>query len=173
MGGQIANEQFMNIVVTIRYILGQAITFCLPLIIIGFIAPSITKPGHNASRMLGVAIVCVCASSVFAAFISKNRICNCDYNPFFGKYDSVLCITGSVCNRSTRSTRRYHHDIFRFDHGALGFYETGTALLLTSFALQDSFGTVCNVTRDGALTMILTGYAKRYHIEKQKISVEL
>ena len=47
--GQIANEGFMNIVVTVKYILGQLITFCVPLIIIGFIAPSITKLGNNAS----------------------------------------------------------------------------------------------------------------------------
>lgn len=40
--------------------------------------------------------------------------------------------------------------------GVLGFDATGTALMLTIFALQDSFGTACNVTGDGALTMILT-----------------
>lgn len=38
----------------------------------------------------------------------------------------------------------------------LGFDEAGTALLLTIFALQDSFGTACNITGDGALTLILT-----------------
>ena len=38
----------------------------------------------------------------------------------------------------------------------LGFDEAGTALLLTIFALQDSFGTACNVVGDGALTMIMT-----------------
>ena len=32
----------------------------------------------------------------------------------------------------------------------LGFDATGTALMLTIFALQDSFGTACNVTGDGA-----------------------
>ena len=52
--------------------------------------------------------------------------------------------------------------------GVLGFDETGTALMLTIFALQDSFGTACNVTGDGALTMILTGYAKRRGIPVQK-----
>lgn len=31
--------------------------------------------------------------------------------------------------------------------GVLGFDDTGTALMLTIFALQDSFGTACNVTR--------------------------
>ena len=48
----------------------------------------------------------------------------------------------------------------------LGFDETGTALMLTIFALQDSFGTACNVTGDGALTLILTGYAKKRRIEQ-------
>lgn len=53
--------------------------------------------------------------------------------------------------------------------GVLGFNETGTALMLTIFALQDSFGTACNVTGDGALTLILTGYAKKHNIEEQHI----
>lgn len=57
--------------------------------------------------------------------------------------------------------------------GILGFDATGTALMLTVFALQDSFGTACNVTGDGALTLILTGYAKRHKIEKQEITVDL
>ena len=53
--------------------------------------------------------------------------------------------------------------------GVLMFDETGTALMLTIFALQDSFGTACNVTGDGALTLILTGYAKKNKIEPQKL----
>ena len=53
--------------------------------------------------------------------------------------------------------------------GILKFGDSGTALMLTIFALQDSFGTACNVTGDGALTLILTGYAKRHNI-KEKIS---
>ncbi|MBQ7155038.1 MAG: cation:dicarboxylase symporter family transporter [Synergistaceae bacterium] len=47
--------------------------------------------------------------------------------------------------------------------GVLGFNEAGTALMLTIFALQDSFGTACNVTGDGALTLILTGYAEKHN----------
>ena len=46
--------------------------------------------------------------------------------------------------------------------GILGFDESGTALMLTVFALQDSFGTACNVTGDGALTLMLTGYARKH-----------
>ena len=48
----------------------------------------------------------------------------------------------------------------------LGFDQTGTGLMLTIFALQDSFGTACNVTGDGALTLMLTGYAKKHNIEE-------
>ncbi|MCI5873178.1 MAG: dicarboxylate/amino acid:cation symporter [Clostridiales bacterium] len=57
--------------------------------------------------------------------------------------------------------------------GVLGFDEMGTALMLTIFALQDSFGTACNVTGDGALTMILTGFAEKHGIQKQNIKVDL
>lgn len=39
----------------------------------------------------------------------------------------------------------------------LGFDEIGTGLLIAIFALQDSFGTACNVTGDGALALILRG----------------
>ncbi len=57
--------------------------------------------------------------------------------------------------------------------GVLGFGADGTALMLAIFAIQDSFGTACNVTGDGALTLMLTGYAEKHHIEKQNISIDL
>lgn len=57
--------------------------------------------------------------------------------------------------------------------GVLGFDEAGTALMLAIFAIQDSFGTACNVTGDGALTLFLTGYVEKHNIEKQNISIDL
>lgn len=39
--------------------------------------------------------------------------------------------------------------------GLMNFSDAGTSLLITIFALQDSFGTACNITGDGALTMIV------------------
>ena len=68
--GLYANEGLMNLVVTLNYIMGQFINFCVPLIIIGFIAPSITKLGSNASRMLGIALLAAYASSLGAALFS-------------------------------------------------------------------------------------------------------
>ena len=68
--GQLFGESAMKVVVSIQYILGQLITFCVPLIIIGFIAPSITRMGSNASKMLGLAVVIAYLSSICAAFLS-------------------------------------------------------------------------------------------------------
>ncbi len=374
--GQFANVTVMNVVVTVKYILGQLITFCVPLIVIGFIAPSITKLGNNASRMLGVAVVCAYVSSILAAFMSMaagyaliphlsiasdveglkelpevvfqldipqimpvmsalvfsvlvglaatwtkasvttrileefqkivlevvKRIvipllpvfiaftfCSLSYEgtitkqlPVFIKvvlivmvghyiWMAVLYAVGGAysgknplnvirnygpayitavgtmssaatlavalnCAKKSEPTLRddmvdFGIPLFANIHlcgsvltevffvmtvskilygtipsagtmllfclllgifaigapgvpggtvmaslglitGVLGFDETGTALMLTIFALQDSFGTACNVTGDGALTMILTGYVQRHNIEKQEIKID-
>ncbi|MBR3866708.1 MAG: dicarboxylate/amino acid:cation symporter [Butyricicoccus sp.] len=68
--GLVAPAGLMTVIVTLKYIMGQVITFCVPLIVIGFIAPSITKLGSSASRMLGVALVIAYLSSICAAFLS-------------------------------------------------------------------------------------------------------
>ena len=46
--------------------------------------------------------------------------------------------------------------------GVLGFDQNGVALLIAIFALQDSFGTACNVTGDGALALMLEGMFNRH-----------
>lgn len=374
--GQAAGGTVMNVVVTVKYILGQLITFCVPLIVIGFIAPSITKLGNYASRILGVAVFCAYVSSVLAAFMSMaagygliphlsiasdveglrdlpevvfqldipqimpvmsalvfsvllglaatwtkasvttrfldefqkivleivKRIvipllpifiaftfCSLSYEgtitkqlPVFIKvvlivmaghfiWMAVLYAVGGMysgknpfdvirnygpayitavgtmssaatlavaLNCAKKSEPALRDDMVDFGiplfanihlcgsvltevffvmtvskilygtipsvgtmilfclllgifaigapgvpggtvmaslgliTGVLGFDETGTALMLTIFALQDSFGTACNVTGDGALTMILTGYVQRHNIEKQEIKIE-
>ena len=68
--GQIFPENVMSVVVPLKNILGQVINFVVPLIVIGFIAPSITKLGNNASRMLGDALMVAYTSSVLAALLS-------------------------------------------------------------------------------------------------------
>ena len=377
LAGLVANEGLMHVVVTLNYIMGQVISFCVPLIIIGFIAPSITKLGKNASRMLGIALVLAYTSSLGAALFSMAAgyalipgmsinpaveglkelpevvfqlsippvmgvmsalvfsvmiglaatwtkavtvtklldefqkivldvvkkiiipilpiyiaftFCSLAYEgsitkqfPVFVKVIIIVmaghylwmtllyCLGGAYsgknpvnvvknygpayitavgtmtsaatlavaleCARKSEPTLRddmVDFGIPQFANihlcgsvltevffvmtvskvlygtlpelstmilfcvllgvfavgapgvpggtvmaslglitGVLGFDATGTALMLTIFALQDSFGTACNVTGDGALTMILTGYVERHKIEKQKISVDL
>ncbi|MDO5408509.1 MAG: dicarboxylate/amino acid:cation symporter [Eubacteriales bacterium] len=376
LAGQVLGESAMQVVVTLKYIMNQVIVFCVPLIIIGFIAPSITKLGNNASRMLGVALVAAYLSSLGAALFSMaagylliphlsiassvdglkelpaivfqldipqimpvmsalvfsvlvglaatwskasvitsvldefqkivleivTRVvipilpvfiaftfCSLSYEgtitkqlPVFLKVVIIVMIghfiwltllytiggvstgtnpmevvknygpayitavgtmssaaTLAVALRCARKCKTLRSDMVDFGiplfanihlcgsvltevffvmtvskilygsipsvgtmvlfcallgifaigapgvpggtvmaslgliSGVLMFDETGLALMLTIFALQDSFGTACNVTGDGALTMILTGYAKKHKIEEQKINVEL
>jgi Na+/H+-dicarboxylate symporter len=53
----------------------------------------------------------------------------------------------------------------------LGFDPAGVALLLAIFALQDSFGTACNVTGDGALALMLEGIFNRNgELQAEKVS---
>lgn len=374
--GQAANMAIMNVVVTVKFVLNELINFCVPLINIGFIAPSITKLGVNASRILGVALVCAYTSSVLAALFSMAAgygliphlaispaveglkelpevvfqleipeimpvmsalvfsvlvglaaawtkastitkvleefqmivlkivtkvvipvlpifigftFCALSYEgtitrqlPVFIKvvlivmvghfiWMGVLYLVGGIYSKSNpldvvknygpayltavgtmssaatlavalrcakKSEPPLRSDMVEFGiplfanihlcgsvltevffvmtvsqilyreipslgtmvlfcfllavfavgapgvpggtvmaslgliTGVLGFDDTGTALMLTIFALQDSFGTACNVTGDGALTMILTGYAKRHQIEKQENTIE-
>lgn len=68
--GLYADESLMQVILTCKSLLGYLITFCVPLIIIGFIAPSITRLGQNASVMLRVAITLAYISSIGAAFFS-------------------------------------------------------------------------------------------------------
>ena len=70
--GLIVPESVMAVIVPIKNIMGQLINFVVPLIVIGFIAPSITKLGNNASKMLGIALLLAYVSSILAALLSMS-----------------------------------------------------------------------------------------------------
>ena len=60
----------MQVIVCLHRLMGQFVSFCVPLIVIGFICPSITKLGDNAGKLLGVALLIAYVSSVLAATMS-------------------------------------------------------------------------------------------------------
>ena len=68
--GLYCNERVIGVINSIKFILGQLINFIVPLIILGFIAPAITKMKSNASKMLGTMLGLAYISSVGAAFFS-------------------------------------------------------------------------------------------------------
>lgn len=68
--GLFAPEGLIRIIATIKHILGQVIFYCIPLVIIGFIAPSIVKMRSNASKMLGITVLIAYLSSLGAAAFS-------------------------------------------------------------------------------------------------------
>lgn len=51
----------------------------------------------------------------------------------------------------------------------LGFDDAGIALILTIFALQDSFGTACNIVGDGALSLMVTTFHDKQHKKREAI----
>ena len=68
--GLYSSEGLIGVIQTVKYILGQVINFTVPLIILGFIAPAITKMKSNASKMLGAMLGLAYFSSVGAAIFS-------------------------------------------------------------------------------------------------------
>ena len=52
----------------------------------------------------------------------------------------------------------------------LGFDDNGVALFLALFALQDCFGTSCNILGDGALSLILQTYNDRNNKETKQLN---
>ena len=63
-------QNLMQVIVCAHRLMGQFVSFCVPLIVLGFICPSITKMGQNAGRLLGVALIIAYVSSVLAATMS-------------------------------------------------------------------------------------------------------
>lgn len=68
--GHYSNEGLINFIQSIKYVLNQVISFMVPLIVLGFIAPAITKMGDKANKMLGVILILAYLSSVGAAAFS-------------------------------------------------------------------------------------------------------
>ncbi len=68
--GLIAPEGLMKVFVVLKYVFSQLIGFCVPLIILGFIAPSIARMKNSASKMLGIMLALCYFSSVGAALFS-------------------------------------------------------------------------------------------------------
>ena len=89
--GLVFPENVMKVIVTLQYVMGQLITFCVPLIIIGFIAPSITKLGSSASRMLTVALILAYVSSILAAFMSMDP----EHPERSGRYRAAVHCSGA------------------------------------------------------------------------------
>ncbi|WP_313383554.1 cation:dicarboxylate symporter family transporter [Chishuiella sp.] len=65
--GKIASENVISIILPIKHVLGQIIFFLIPLLIFGFITPSITRLKKNASKLLSTALLLAYASCVGSA----------------------------------------------------------------------------------------------------------
>lgn len=99
--GGVVNQTVMKIIMPIKYVLGQFINFCVPLIIIGFITPSITKLKSNASKMLRSVLIIAYLSSVGAAI--------------FSMISGYLIIPGLNIDASTEGLKKLPELVFQLD----------------------------------------------------------
>ena len=106
IGGTDVGGTIMQVVLTLKNLLGSLINFCVPLIIIGFIAPSITRLRSNASRMLVLALALAymqfrkgqpgLISSVFIPLIGEKRA-----RGWLGKTVDVLSVFATAAGVAT------------------------------------------------------------------------
>lgn len=68
--GTFANETTIAILLPIKHLLGQIIFFLIPLLIFGFITPSITRLKRNASKLLGRSLLLAYISCIGSATLA-------------------------------------------------------------------------------------------------------
>lgn len=65
--GQTANEHIISVILPLKHVLGQVIFFLVPLIIFGFVTPSVTRMKKRASRILAISLLLAYVSSIISA----------------------------------------------------------------------------------------------------------
>lgn len=99
--GFVANESVMNVVVSVRHILGQIIFFLVPLVIVGFITPAIIRLGQQASKILVAAVLLAYVSSLGAAL--------------FSTFSGYLIIPHLTVSSATETLRTLPQMVFQLD----------------------------------------------------------
>lgn len=78
LAGFVVNDAVLEVVICIKHITGQIIFFLVPLIILGFIAPSIAHLRSNASKMLLFAFSISLPIIYRSLFFRSSRRLQCD-----------------------------------------------------------------------------------------------
>ena len=168
---------------TLLYLIGGAVSKKNPLEVVKHYGPAYaTAVGTMSSAAtLPVALRCAHKSSVLPADIvdfaiplgATTHLCGSVLTETFFAMTISQMLYGSVPSIGTMVLFSFLFGVFAVGApgvpggtvmaslgiviSVLGFNEIGTGLLIAIFALQDSFGTACNVTGDGALALILRG----------------
>ena len=168
---------------TLLYLIGGAVSKQNPLEVVKHYGPAYaTAVGTMSSAAtLPVALRCAHKSSVLPADIvdfaiplgATTHLCGSVLTETFFAMTISQMLYGSVPSIGTMILFSFLFGVFAVGApgvpggtvmaslgiviSVLGFDEIGTGLLIAIFALQDSFGTACNVTGDGALALILRG----------------
>lgn len=167
--GSIVGEGPIQVIATIKHITGQFIFFCVPLVIIGTIASSITNLKEIVDFAIPIGSTIHLCGSVLTEVFFVMTISQILYEtiPSVGTMIIFIILLGvfavgapGVPGGTVMASLGIVTSILLFD-------DAGVALLISVFALQDSFGTACNITGDGAIALMLTGLFKK---EKRAVS---
>ena len=105
--GRYVGPALMDVIVSLKHVLGQIIFYAVPLVIIGFIAPAIARLGRQASTLLLTAIVLAYLSSVGRRpFRPFQGISSSPISPFPPRSRTLFpCPSPRSCLTSRRSCR--------------------------------------------------------------------
>jgi Na+/H+-dicarboxylate symporter len=67
LAGRYAGETAIGIILPLKHVLGQVIFYLVPLIIVGFVTPSVTRLKKNASKILGISLLLIYVSTILSA----------------------------------------------------------------------------------------------------------
>ena len=87
--GQFVGTTFVRWFATFNVLFGQFLSFSIPLIIIGLVAPGIAELGKSGGRLLGITVTLAYGSTLFAGFLAY-LTCSAIFPPMLGISDSVL-----------------------------------------------------------------------------------
>lgn len=115
--GTYSNEAIINVIQSTKYILSQTIGFMVPLIVLGFIAPSITGMGSGASKVLWILFLIAYLSSLGGALLSM--------------FAGYLIIPNLNIPTSVETLRKLPEIVFKLDINPV--FPVTTALVLAVF----------------------------------------
>ncbi|WP_295156883.1 dicarboxylate/amino acid:cation symporter [uncultured Brachyspira sp.] len=162
--GILSNAAVINVVQSIKYVLNQVISFMVPLIVLGFIAPAITRMGNKANKMLGVMLALAYLSSVGAALFSviagyaiipnlniasnvaggkalPEMIFKLDINPLFPVITALfLAICGGVAIVKTKS--QYFENLLDELNNIILFLVNNIVVPILPFYIGSTFATL-------------------------------
>ena len=93
--GLIVPEWIVRIGATFNELFGNLLSFCIPLIILGLVAPSIGELGKNAGRLLLITTAIAYASTLFAGFFAYFS-CRTTYPFLLGNVQQVSADTENL-----------------------------------------------------------------------------
>lgn len=154
--GTFANEWLVRLFATFNDIFGGFLTFIIPLIIIGFIAPGIGYMGKGAGKLLGITALMAYISTIIAgiiAFLSAKSL-----------YPTIL---------SGHSLKMFDDPNSALETGFLSFELTPPLEVVTALILAFVLGIGAAAIKNDSLLRVMTDFRSIIELVIQKVIIPL